>query len=104
MATISAMTFADFHESLKESAPPAHLAPLAAAMWWDAKADWNRAHEIAQDIETADGAWVHAYLHRKEGDDGNASYWYHRARKPPSRLPLAAEWEEIVRDLLATGN
>ena len=70
-------------------------------MWWDAKGDWRRAHEIAQEIDSSEGAWVHAYLHRKEGDEGNASYWYRQARKPHSRLPLAMEWSEIVTRLIA---
>jgi hypothetical protein len=97
------MTFDEFRSSLNESAPAPGLTPLLAAMWWDAKADWNRAHEIAQDIGSAEGAWVHAYLHRREGDEANAGYWYRQARKPHSRLSLEAEWEEIVRALLGSG-
>jgi hypothetical protein len=71
------------------------------ALWWDAKGDWSRAHEIAQDIGGADGAWVHAYLHRKEGDTGNAAYWYRRAGRAVGRGDLNEEWEQIVRSLLA---
>jgi hypothetical protein len=96
------MTFEEFRASLKDAAPAPDLPPLLAAMWWDARTDWNRAHGIAQDIESAEGAWVHAYLHRKEGDEGNAGYWYGQARKPHSRLPLSAEWEEIVQALLGS--
>jgi hypothetical protein len=68
--------------------------------WWDAKGDWKRAHESAQQDEGPEGSWVHAYLHRKEGDQGNAAYWYSRAGKPVCREPLDAEWLGIVRDLL----
>jgi hypothetical protein len=70
------------------------------ALWWDAKGDWERAHEIAQDVSGADGAWVHAYLHRKEGDLGNAAYWYRRAGRAVTSGDLRVEWEGIVRELL----
>ncbi len=70
------------------------------ALWWDAKGEWNKAHEIAQSVEDADGAWVHAYLHRKEGDAGNAAYWYRRAGQSIAHGDLRAEWERIVRKFL----
>jgi hypothetical protein len=70
------------------------------ALWWDAKGDWAKAHEIAQDVEGADGAWVHAYLHRKEGDAGNAAYWYRQAGKSIAHGDLRSEWESIVRKML----
>jgi hypothetical protein len=70
------------------------------ALWWDAKGDWVRAHEIAQDVSGADGAWVHAYLHRKEGDLGNAAYWYRRAGREVATGDLRVEWEGIVGELL----
>ena len=73
---------------------------MLTALWHDAKNDWNKAHKITQDISGKDAAWVHAYLHRKEGDSGNASYWYSRAGKPFSNKTLEAEWEEIVDTLL----
>jgi len=69
-------------------------------LWWDAKGDWTRAHESAQQDEGSAGAWVHAYLHRKEGDASNARYWYDRAGKRPSNLQIDAEWEEIADALL----
>ncbi len=94
------MTFAELHASLEQSAPPAQLAPLLAALWWDAKGDWRRAHEIAQEIDSSAAAWVHAYLHRKEGDEGNAAYWYRQARRPHCRQSLPAEWEAMVRSFL----
>ena len=70
------------------------------ALWWDAKGDWERAHEIAQDVSGADGAWVHAYLHRKEGDLANASYWYRRAGRDVAEGDLRVEWEGIVGEML----
>ena len=73
------MDLAAFERSLDEATPPADLDPPLAALWWDAKQDWNRAHDlVAQDVSAA-AAWVHAYLHRKEGDNANAGYWYRRA-------------------------
>jgi hypothetical protein len=66
------MTVDELRASLSQSSPPAGLEPLVAALWWEAKGDWNRAHAIAQDESGADAAWVHAHLHRKEGDAGNA--------------------------------
>ncbi len=73
------------------------------ALWWDAKGDWERAHEIAQDVEGADGAWVHAYLHRKEGVLGNAAYWYRRAGRRVGSGDLRVEWEEIAGEMLGRG-
>src|SRR5450759_594294 len=69
-------------------------------IWWDAKGDWTRAHESAQQDEGPEGSWVHACLHRKEGDQSNAAYWYGRAGKPVCRQPVDAEWLSIVGDLL----
>jgi hypothetical protein len=99
----SGMTLPEFRASLNEAAPAAGLSPLLAALWWDAKGNWEQAHEIAQDVNTPDGAWVHAYLHRKEGDNANAGYWYRQARRSHSRLSLAEEWDEIVAALLSSG-
>lgn len=73
--------------------------PLLHALWHDAQGNWDRAHQIAQDIETPEGAWVHAYLHRKEGDQFNADYWYRRAGRPSCKTSLEAEWGEIVGGL-----
>jgi hypothetical protein len=70
------------------------------ALWWDAKGDWEKAHEVAQDVAGADGAWVHAYLHRKEGDLGNAGYWYRRAGRAVASGDSRVEWEGIVRAML----
>jgi hypothetical protein len=90
----------EFRHSLTATEPPAGLSLSLAGLWWDAKGDWTRAHESAQQDEGKDGSWVHAYLHRKEGDQGNAAYWYNRAGKSVCRESLDQEWIGIVRALL----
>ncbi len=90
------MTPKEFRSTLSFSNPPGGLSKLLEAMWYDAKGNWERAHDIAQDISSRDGSWVHAYLHRKEGDHGNAAYWYRRAGRPVPHSTLDEEWEEIV--------
>jgi hypothetical protein len=94
------MSFEEFKSSLRQSSPPANLSALAQALWFDGKGDWEAAHNLAQDVNTNDGSWVHAYLHRKEGDVGNASYWYHRAGKKMATASLEEEWSAIVKALL----
>jgi hypothetical protein len=94
------MTLDDFRKSLTAAEPPAGLTLALAGLWWDAKVDWTLAHASAQQDEGPEGRWVHAYLHRKEGDQGNAAYWYSRAGKPVCREPLDAEWLRIVTELL----
>ena len=94
------MTVEAFKQTLLQTTPPAGLDVLVQALWHDAKGDWEMAHTLAQDVHTNDGSWVHAYLHRKEGDAGNAAYWYHRAGKPVSKKSLDDEWAEIVSSLL----
>ena len=93
------MTLAEFRSTLKSHTPPA-VTPALVALWHDAKGDWNAAHDAAQEIADSTGAWVHAYLHRKEGDAGNAAYWYRRAGQPVCRVTLDAEWDAIVTTLL----
>jgi hypothetical protein len=94
------MTVDELKAALSDGAPPAGLPAAVEALWHDARGDWDRAHRIAQDIDDADGAWVHAYLHRKEGDLANASYWYRRAGRDRSRASLEEEWEQIAEELL----
>ena len=93
------MTLDEFRATLAQSAPPDVGAPLRA-LWHDARGDWDAAHTVAQDIDDATGAWIHAYLHRKEGDLGNAAYWYGRARQPVATDSLDAEWQRIAAALL----
>jgi len=89
------MTIAEF-----EAADETRWQGVLLALWLDGQGDWERAHAVAQDIEDNDGAWVHAYLHREEGDEANAGYWYRRAGRAIARGDLRAEWEAIVLELL----
>ncbi len=95
------MTLEQFRESLQRDEPPVQLDFALAGLWWDAKGDWTKAHESAQQDEGARGAWVHAYLHRKEGDASNAAYWYGQAGKAVCRGPLDQEWAAIAGELLS---
>ena len=95
------MTLSDFTHTLDAAEPPAELSPALIALWYDGKGDWEGAHRVAQDISSPDGSWIHAYLHRKDGDASNAGYWYRRAGKPAARGGLEEEWVEIVTALLA---
>ena len=95
------MTLDEFHDSLLRDEPPRQLNFALTALWWDAKGNWKQAHEVAGQDEGPAGAWVHAYLHRKEGDLSNARYWYKRADKPPAANSLEDEWIEITQTLLA---
>ena len=96
------MTLQAFKASLSHSDPPDGLPTLLRALWYDGKNDWETAHNIAQDIHSEDGSWIHAYLHRKEGDNSNASYWYRRAGRQVPRVTLTEEWENIAEELLRT--
>lgn len=95
------MTLPEFKGTTSSDQPPVAISPALRALWYDARGDWDAAHNTAQAIEDETGAWVHAYLHRKEGDASNAAYWYRRARKPIATDPLDAEWERIALALLA---
>lgn len=95
------MTLQQFRDSLRLEEPPNELSLALAGLWWDAKGDWKRAHESAQQDEGPKGSWVHAYLHRKEGDASNAGYWYRRAGKPRSQNSFEEEWDEIAASLLS---
>ena len=95
------MDLQTFEDSLANDAPPADLSNALQALWQDANDDWDEAHRLAQKEDDRDGAWVHAYLHRKEGDLSNAAYWYRRAGRLVSGQSLEEEWKEIAEALLA---
>jgi hypothetical protein len=94
------MTPAAFRRSLSNAVPPKALAPELQALWWAGKGDWDKAHRIVMDAHSKAAAWVHAYLHRVEGDDANAGYWYRQAQRKPATVPLEHEWAAIVEALL----
>ena len=89
-----------FRDSIAKPQPPDGLSLALQALWWDAKGDWDKAHERAQERDDTAGMRVHAYLHRKEGDQSNAEYWYRRCGAAPSILTLDEEWDELARALL----
>jgi hypothetical protein len=89
----------DLKASLSNEAPAPDLGAPLTALWWAAKGDWNRAHGLVDHEVTEEAAWVHAYLHRVEGDIANAGYWYRKAGKPVENGPLQAEWEQIASTL-----
>src|ERR1017187_8246126 len=93
------MSAEEFRGSLTGEEPPVGLAVALAALWWDAKGDWARAHGLVDELETPEGMAVHAYLHRKEGEAWNADYWYKRAGRRFRRETLEAEWEALVEGL-----
>jgi hypothetical protein len=94
------VTMAGFRASLSAATPALGLNAPLAALWWAAKGKWDEAHKIVQDEETVDAAWVHAYLHRVEGDLDNARYWYRLARRRPASGDTASEWGAITATLL----
>lgn len=94
------MTPAAFKRSLARMKPPAGLSTALAGLWWAGRDDWDKAHKLVMSEESVDCAWVHAYLHRREGDLDNARYWYRQARKKPATGDLAAEWTAIAAALL----
>lgn len=95
------MDVADFRASLTGDTPGTSLPPPLVALWWMGKGDWNKAHEVAQSQDDSPSAWVHAHLHRVEGDLSNAGYWYRRAQRPAATEPLDVEWTAIAEALLA---
>lgn len=94
------MNLEEFKETLHNQSPPENINEELKALWYDRNDNWEKAHEIVQNLPSENAAWVHAYLHRKEGDEANANYWYRRAHKEFSKLSLQNEWEEIVYFLL----
>ena len=95
------MKLDEFKNTMAKKDPPKGASDLLKALWIEARDDWDIAHRIVQVLYNRDAMWVHAYLHRKEGDLSNASYWYHRAEMPMTNLSLDKEWEDIAVSLLA---
>ena len=85
-----------FIKSIAGNEPADGISVYLEALWYDAKGDWDKAHRTIQDVEDGDAAWIHAYLHRKEGDTSNADYWYRQAAKERSTASLEEEWKELV--------
>ena len=94
------MNLQTFKSSTEDTQPPVGVSPVLIALWHEAKGDWDAAHRIAQAQANPQGDWVHAYLHRVEGDEGNAAYWYRRVGKDFCTLELADEWDQIVEELI----
>ena len=95
------MTYEEYTESLSQSTPPVDISKLLQALWYDAKGDWESAHNIAQSSEgTRAYDHLHAYLHRVEGDTFNAGYWYRRAGAQVFKGSLKEEWESLVKSML----
>jgi hypothetical protein len=97
------MNLQQFNSSLDDDQPAQSISPALQALWHQAKGDWDTAHQLAQSDNSPTGCWIHAYLHRIEGDAGNAAYWYGLAGKPVCTSRLAVEWEDIVSVLLTPG-
>jgi hypothetical protein len=94
------MTVDDIKKSLAANEPPKELSDYIKALWYDANNNWDMAHQIVGDINDRNASWIHAYLHRKEGDISNADYWYTKAGKSRPSISLEEEWEQIVNALL----
>lgn len=95
------MTFEEFLQLIeKQETCPSFLSGALQALWYEKQGDWDKAHQIVQNASDADNAWVHAYLHRKEGDLSNARYWYRQSGRPEFKADLNQEWEQISKDLL----
>lgn len=94
------MTLADFQETIKNKQLPDNISVYLKALWYDEAGKWDSAHNLIDHLDDATACWVHAYLHRKEGDNGNARYWYNRAGKNIPSISLEEEWRQIVKMLL----
>jgi hypothetical protein len=94
------MNIVSYQASLATDSPPNALSAPLQALWWDRKGDWTRAHQLVDELETPDGMAVHAYLHRKEGEQRNADYWYRLAGRSYYRVDLSDEWAALVQGLL----
>ncbi len=89
-----------FKESLNAEQPNAGLSPQLKSLWYDGAGNWDKAHAEVDHLNDQSSAWVHAYLHRKEGDTWNADYWYRRASKTRPNISLDEEWEQLVLEFI----
>ena len=96
------MSSEQFRASLVGETPDPNLSGTLAALWWAGKGEWDRAHALVQEEPGADAAWVHALLHRAEGDVENAAYWYRQARRPAADASFNEEWAAIADALIVT--
>ncbi|MGZ5218993.1 MAG: hypothetical protein ACXWC7_02910 [Chitinophagaceae bacterium] len=94
------MDLEQFKQSFSQDRPPSHVSDHLKALWHDARGNWEQSHNIIQDVNDKNAAWIHAYLHRKEGDIWNADYWYGKAGKKRPPVSLQQEWENIVTALM----
>lgn len=94
------MTLTEFSSTLNQPSPPKELGIFLQALWYEAKGNWDKAHDLVQDEENPEGAWIHAYLHRKEGDISNAGYWYRKANRKMPVTTLEQEWSDMVKEFL----
>lgn len=94
------MDYLQFNHTLDMGKPPENFHDVLKALWWDRKGDWDTAHQIIQNLDSSDAAWVHAYLHRKEGDLGNALFWYNKAGKPMPEIDIVEEFRELTKIFL----
>jgi len=94
------MTLAEFKAACKSGNTPTGISVELLALWYDSKGNWNRAHELVQETGGYTADWIHAYLHRKEGDNSNAAYWYRRVKKIMPQKSLEEEWNELAEYLL----
>jgi hypothetical protein len=94
------MNFETFQQSLSTNTPPANCSVYLQSLWHDAKGDWDKAHTLIQDLPDKTASWIHAFLHRREGDTFNANYWYNKAGKRMPGYSLEQEWEELVKAML----
>ena len=94
------MNLQQLKESIDENKIPDDLSIYLKALWYDTKGNWDEAHQIIQDVPDKNASWIHAYLHRKEGDMNNADYWYNQAERKRPNISLNEEWEEIVKAML----
>ncbi len=98
------MNLPAFKESLVNNDCPSGISVYLQALWYDAKGNWNKAHELIQDIPDKNASWIHAYFHRKEGDISNADYWYYKAGRKRPTVTLYEEWEELATKFIDSSN